>query len=384
MPGIHEVFHPLSGSDPLTLARVLARNRGGVPRRRLTLAVSAAAAVARSPISVVELAYAAVRTRVGKPMQPPIFILGHWRSGTTHLYNILGKADRFGYVPPLVTGMPWDMLLLGRLLKPVLKGTLPEQRFIDRVPVHVDSPQEDEAALANMQPVSFYHGLYFPHRLRENLAEGLFFDGCSDVDVRRWQRRFLHFLRVLHVQQGGRRLVIKNPVYTARPRMLLDLLPGARFVHIHRDPIAVFRSMRKFYAELLKELSLRAYDPWDADAIDGLILETYPRMMDALIEQTAGLPPERFVELRYTDLDDDPLAQVKLIYDRFGVAGFDEDRPRFEAYLASIGDYKKNRFDLPPDLADRVYTRWRKYFDHWGYSAPDSPPRHRDTETNHL
>src|SRR5580765_8583165 len=29
------------------------------------------------------------------PVPPPVFVLGHWRSGTTHLHYLLGLDDRF-------------------------------------------------------------------------------------------------------------------------------------------------------------------------------------------------------------------------------------------------------------------------------------------------
>ena len=50
---------------------------------------------------------------------PPIFLLGHWRSGTTHLYNLLGQGD-FAYVDPIAAGLPWEFLTLGRWLRPLL------------------------------------------------------------------------------------------------------------------------------------------------------------------------------------------------------------------------------------------------------------------------
>lgn len=30
-------------------------------------------------------------------IEPPLFILGIWRSGTTHLHNLLAQDDRFAY-----------------------------------------------------------------------------------------------------------------------------------------------------------------------------------------------------------------------------------------------------------------------------------------------
>ena len=73
--------------------------------------------------------------RRSAPMPPPLFIVGHWRSGTTHLYNVLSRSPAFGYVPPIATGLPWDMLGLARLLRPLLERALPPERFVDSLPV---------------------------------------------------------------------------------------------------------------------------------------------------------------------------------------------------------------------------------------------------------
>jgi len=361
------LVHPLSGADPLTLMRVIARNGPIEPRSIPPLAISMASALGRLPFTVTERALAGRWIRRGPAMPPPIFIIGHWRSGTTHLYNLLSRAPRFGYIPPLATGMPWDMLVLTRMLRPLLVKMLPEQRYIDRIPVKADSPQEDEAALANMQPISMYHGLYFPRHLRRNFRQGVFFDQTPPRDVRRWQRRFLHFLAKLNLQFEGRPLLVKNPVYTARVKMLCELIPGARFVHLHRHPLHVFQSMQNFYAKLLPAMGLQR---WDPSLIDELILESYPRMMQRMVEDAAALPADRFVELGYDALDERPLETVETIYDRLAISGFAEDRPRFEAYLESISNYRKNRYELPEAMKRTVARRWRPFFERWGYALP--------------
>ena len=37
------------------------------------------------------------RSTARQTVQPPLFILGHWRSGTTHLHNLLSLDERFAY-----------------------------------------------------------------------------------------------------------------------------------------------------------------------------------------------------------------------------------------------------------------------------------------------
>jgi omega-hydroxy-beta-dihydromenaquinone-9 sulfotransferase len=362
--------HPLCGADPATLLTVLTRN-GFVHRSHLPQAgIALGSALLRSPFSLAEAAWFGWRRRNTPPMPAPLFIIGHWRSGTTHLYNVLSRDPQFGYVPPLAVGLPWDMLGLGNVLRPLLERALPEHRYIDNVVVKPDSPQEDEIALANMSPLSFYHGLYFPRRFDENFRRGLFFDGCTPAEIDRWKRRFVYFLEKISHQQGGRRLLIKNPVYSARVAMLRQIWPDARFIHIHRDPRAVFVSALNFYRILLAKLALQPYDHID---IEKLVLDTYPRIMQTLLDETADLPPDRFIEIGFEDFEREPLEAVERIYHALNISGLEEARPRFTAYLDSVQGYAKNRYRMTDDTRRQVEQAWAPFVARWGQPVSTVP-----------
>lgn len=358
--------HPLYGCDALTLLTVLARN-GGVDARHLpTLAVAAASALLRAPFSLAETAWVTAARRRDGPLPAPVFILGHWRSGTTHLYNLLSRDPQFGFIPPVAVGLPWDMLGLGAVLRPLLERALPERRYIDNVAVRPDSPQEDEIALANMSPLSFYHGLYFPRRFEENLRRGLYHEGCSPAETERWRRRFVHFLGKVALSQGGRRLLIKNPVYSARVAMLREIWPDARFIHIHRDPRAVFVSTVHFYRTLLDKLALQPHGHIDVEQV---VLDHYPRIMQALLDDTAGLPADRFAEVAFETFEREPLAEAARLYRTLGLPGYEAAEPRFRAYLGEVRGYAKNRFQLSDAGRERVERRWQPFVARWGEPA---------------
>ncbi len=357
--------HPLSGANIGTLTAVLAR--AGAPTKPLAAAGIVLSVLGRWPFSTAERLL--IEGRLPKPaeMAPPVFILGHWRSGTTHLYNIMTKSGAWGYVPPVATGLPWDLFGIARVFNPLLEKALPKHRYIDNIPVTPESPQEDEIAMANMSDLSFYHGIYFPKAFDELVRRGLFFDGCSEDEVGAWKTRFVYLLRKLSELQGRRTMLIKNPVYTGRLAMLRQMFPDAKFIHIHRNPYEVFVSMRNFYTKLLAEFALQPYGHVD---IDETILTVYERMMRALETDAADLPATRYVELRYEDLDSDALGAVEAVYRGLHLPGFDAARGAFEAYLASIRSFEKNKFAYSDEAAAKVEGRLGYFLEKWGYDRP--------------
>ncbi|MGK7890050.1 MAG: sulfotransferase [Leptolyngbyaceae cyanobacterium] len=371
-PWSPRLLHPLIGSDIATLIQVLAQNGGIAPRCWPHGLLAIATTLARLPISVLESQRVAQLRQHTPAMQPPIFIVGHWRSGTTFLYELLCQSPQFHYVSPFATGIPWDFLTITQWFQPFLEKLLPQDRFIDQVQVKADSPQEDEIALASMQPLSFYHGLYFPSRLQHNLARGLFFDDCSEAEVERWRRAIALFIEKLHLQNPQGQLLIKNPVYTARVGELRSLYPHAKFIHIYRNPYIVFQSTRNFYVKLFRELALQSPTTVDMAQLDTLIFDCYSRMMTTLQQDVANLPANQFVELRFETFEQDPVGHVQTIYQQLEISHFEAARPDFETYVGDRQTYRKNRYQFSQDDNDRVYQHWQPFIDAWQYTPPVS------------
>lgn len=356
--------HPLSGANLGTLSAAF--REGGAPDAWGATAAIWAAALLRSPVSFAEKLAMSTRLPECRDLPPPVFILGHWRSGTTHLYNTMSLGN-FGYVPPVAVGLPWDMFGIAAGLRPLLERALPEHRWIDRIPVTPTSPQEDEIGIASMTSVSFYHGIYFPKAFDRLIDRGLFFDGCSQAEIEEWEQRFTYFFRKIAHQQK-RPMLIKNPVYTARVSHLKRLFPDARFIFLHRDPFDVILSMRNFYRRLLDVMALQNV-PADLD-IDATILRVYDRMMSVYLEEKQALAPGDLIELRYADLDAAPLETIEAIYQGLGIDGFEAARPAFSNYLDSVRTFQKNAFSGDAATVEKVSAALGRWIDHWGYDTP--------------
>lgn len=361
--------HPLLGADLGTLLGALRRYGPVAPRHRPLLALFGLVSLARLPFRTAERAFLARKGRRAPPPVDPLFIVGHWRSGTTHLHNLLARAlPEYGIITPLASGLPWELLTLATWLRPLLERALPEDRGVDGVPVEPDSPQEDEIPLASMQLLSPFHAVYFPRRFAEVFDRGVFFDGATHGEIRRWERRVRGFHRKVSIQQGTPRLLVKNPVYTARAGRLLQLWPGARFVHIYRNPWSVYASTVRYYRRLLPGLALQ--DPRGLD-LESFVLERYPRLLDRWYEQSVQVPHARVTEVRFEELERDPPGVLERIRRDLGLSGWSAEGPR--RYLDSVAGYRKHPHSLPPGAIERVGTAWSRYIRRWGYEPPPAP-----------
>ncbi|HYW34451.1 MAG TPA: sulfotransferase [Balneolaceae bacterium] len=361
--------HPLMGARLGNLFQLFSQQQGVLPSKWPFVLAFMGSALARSPFSMIDR-WIASRKKAVENLEPPVFIVGYWRSGTTHLHNLLGQSPDLGIITPLGSGLPDELLTLGTWFEPLLQKGLPEDRGVDRVAVNPQSPQEDEIPVANLQKLSVFHALYFPANFRKNFNRGVFFDDVSDNEIEEWKSAMLYFIGKVAIHQDKQPLLIKNPVYTTRIHLLRDLWPNARFIHIYRNPYRVFRSTKYYYPEIIDELGLQAYDPAE---IEPVILNSYPRMLNKLYEDTNDLPENQFVEVQYEKLDENPVEVLKKIYHQLNLpGGWEAAKSSTEAYLKSIADYRKNTYSYAPEDFEKVNENWGKYVNKWGYDLPDT------------
>ncbi|MEZ5304356.1 MAG: sulfotransferase [Verrucomicrobiales bacterium] len=294
---------------------------------------------------------------------PPIFILGHWRSGTTHLHNLIARDRRFAFPNTYQVINPLTFLTTEAANTRRFARLLPAKRPMDDVAMGFGEPQEDEFAPCLMTLRSLYLGVSFPRNA--GYERYLTFDGVPPEEVGEWKAALLWFCRKLTYAGGGRPLVLKSPAHTARIRLLLDLFPGARFVHIHRHPHDVFRSTRHYFDTAVWFTYLQKPD---RSVIDDQIIRLYRALHDAFHAQRDLIPAGQFHELSFAELESDPLGAVRRTYEALDLPDFDAFRPDLAAYLASLKGYRKNRFKaLEPRIVERLAAEWRTEFDLWGY-----------------
>ena len=301
--------------------------------------------------------------------QPPVFILGHWRSGTTYLHELLIMDPNHGYATTYQCMAPNHFLATSWLLPKLTWFLLPRKRPMDNVAMGWDRPQEDEFALMNLGAPSPYRTMAFPNHPPDS-QHYLDFAGVSDEDRGRWKATLMWFLKRLNVADP-RRIVLKSPPHTGRIKTLLEMFPDAKFVHIARDPHVLFPSTVRLWKSLWEAQALQKPKH---DGLEEFVFESFERMYGAYQDQVDLIDPANLCEVHYEELAVDPLGQLEHIYKQLDLGEFGEVRQTFEDYLAGQDEYKKNTYELEPKWRDEIARRWGWYLERYGYRENASGP----------
>jgi hypothetical protein len=353
------------GCDLFAWLRLLVRNRLAVHWSCWYIAVIVTVvSFFHTVLRLVQQAWYGERIARTPIKEGPIFIIGHWRTGTTFLHELLILDERHTYPTTYECFEPNHFLLTERLISRWLRFLMPSRRPMDNMAAGWDRPQEDEFALCMMGQPSPYLTIAFPNRPPQG-TEYLDLEGISPRDLASWKQAFRSFLQCLTFK-NPKRLVLKSPPHSCRIRVLLELFPDARFIHIVRDPYVVFPSTVNLWKSLYQTHALQR--PTFA-GLEEYVFSTFTRLYAKLEEGRKLVDPARFYELRYEDLVSDPVGQMRDLYEHLRLGGFDRVQPHLERYLAGLRGYETNRYEVSPALEAEIGRRWGDVIRRYGYAS---------------
>ena len=247
----------------------------------------------------------------------------------------------------------------------MLSFFLPRRRPMDNVEMSLAAPQEDEFALCAATLKSPCMAWVFP-RQKESFEKYLTFRDVDSLEVAEWREAFYVFLKKLQLRDN-RPLVLKSPPHTARVRLLLELFPNAKFIHIHRNPVPVFQSTRRTFQIMVHWHNLQRTEVPD---LDDWLIRQYRTMYDAFLEDRSKIPARQYCEVAFEQLERDPIGEIRKIYQTLDLPDFAVFEPALQKYTDSLAGYKKNTFpELDANLKTRLLREWEKYFAEWDYSV---------------
>ncbi len=359
---------PLIGTGPVNFLRVITVNWHIKPSRWVHIGLSFIIILLSTPFLLFDALYFPKRLKKYRLKYPPLFIIGHWRSGTTFLHNLLGRDKRAAFVTTYHAVFP-NYLKSKWLFGFVMQQLMPEFRPGDNIRMAIGYPQEDEYALSNMTPNAFYHAFYFPQAWRYYYEKFIRFKNLSPKREACWKQKYTELVKKACLNTGGAWPVLKNPVNTGRIKQLLTLYPDARFVYLVRHPVEVYCSSKKFFSAVIPTLSFQKITEED---IGNIILDVYELLLKDYLATRHLIPENRIIEVRYEALLADPAGEIEKIYNRLGLGDVKEALLSLQDNLKKQKSHRTDTYKLTQKELDSILSRWDFAMKEWNYGVSKS------------
>lgn len=353
------------GADSRALLKLLARHHFDVGFRYWYIAAfDALVSPVNSALGLAEHAIYGRRIRRQR-IDAPLFVIGHWRCGSTLLHELLALDDRHAAPSAYEVSAAHHCVLTRRLFPRILKFLVPNRRPMDEMPISFDSPSEDEFAICLLGLRSPYEAIAFPNHggMRREQFDP---DAMTPTERSAWRRAFLRFLQKVSLCHPGRRLVLKSPPHTCRIRTILSLFPDARFVLVVRNPYEVFVSTMHLWRTLFRSQGLQQPT---YRGLEEMVLEIGLYLQECLERDRPLIADSRFCCVRFDDLVRDPIAEMRRVYSRLDCGNFTSAQPAAEKYLADRAGYRQNQYQRDEETRRMIQTRWARMFQQWGYDV---------------
>ena len=333
------------------------------PSRYAMVVLVSIATLVNTLLASIQLAIFSRKLAASELHNPPVFIVGHWRSGTTLLHELMVLDARLSSPSTYQCFAPHHFLISEWFFRIFCGWLLPSQRPMDNMAAGWDRPQEDEFALVNLGLPSPYRRIAFPNNPPPHLD---YFDTetLPDAEKTRWTETLNLFLRCVSYRTG-RPLVVKSPTHTGRIVTLAKAFPGAKFIHITRDPRSLFPSTVRLWKSLDEAQSLQR--PAEL-GLEPYVIDCFQRMYSAFHRDRDKLEAASIIDVRYEDLVVNPVAQLEAIYAQLKLGDFDYVRDAIQEWSQTQHrEYKTNQHRLPPEQEALIAESWSDYFIRYGY-----------------
>ena len=255
----------------------------------------------------------------------PVFIVGINRTGTTFLHRLMARDERFRtlriyeFLEPVrpmeeyatVAGTPADPRR--EALEDILEASGAVENFAGIHHIDIDEPEEDfpllRSAFASWTTLIRYR---LPGYARWLATADM---GHAYGHHRRTMQHFTWQHRQRRSDRGGQWL-FKMPFHLMELEALVESYPDALFIQTHREPTQFMGS----WSSLVERARSVAIEPRPRDALGAEQLDLMSGMLNQAVRFRESHPEleDRWVDVNYFDLVEDPLAVVRCIYDRFG------------------------------------------------------------------
>jgi hypothetical protein len=361
-------MHYLQGCNFVELTKLMWQNRRDLSLSKLPKILFVIfMSLVLTPIAWLEMLLHSGKIRKTKIEKPPIFIVGHWRSGTTYLTNILAQDTNKAYFKADQTYTHAVFITLGKVLEKMYPSILPKKRPMDNMKMGEAEPAEEVFALGNLTRYSIIHMMAFPKKARF-FAKSAFYDELGERQKKRVRKAYEKIVKKMTYYTRGKQLILKSPDNTCRINMLLEMYPDAKFIHIYRNPYKVFPSTINMYKTLFPIFSFEDIDEATNSQAEDVVLDIYEKLYVEFLESKENIPKENFIEIKYEDFVSDAKGYTEKIYKALDIPGYDETKQKIHDYIDAQKSYKTNKLDVSEKTINRINKRMKFFFDKYGYA----------------
>lgn len=297
--------------------------------------------------------------------EKPVFIIGHWRTGSTLLHQLMCLDNQFVTPSVFQVTVPDCFISIEKYYKPVMRKMMDTTRPMDNVKFGPDAPQEDEFALFRLTLRSPLQRVVFPHRSRYFLTDdNHFLNNRSESE--RWERAMMYFYRKLSFR-NNKRVLIKNPFHSMRLKTLMKLFPDAVFIHIYRNPLDVIPSTIRMWNIIARQNWMNK--KWSGPSVEEVV-RLYNLMLHRIEEDMTHVGPNRFAAVKYEELERDTVGVIRNLYQQLNLNFTDSFLVAMQSFMEQEKDFKKNVHTLGADEVDII----RKHMS-WFMKAHDYMPK---------
>lgn len=304
---------------------------------------------------------------LGADLDPPVFIVGTPRSGTSILHELLALD------PAHRSPLTWEVLhpveslgARGAAEDALLAAGDDQMQFWHDIQPAYESmhhnaghlPTECIFITMNEFLSDQWSGCHVVPRYEAYLAQ------TDQTPAYRFHRAFL---QTLARRERKERWLLKAPSHLSQLAALFAVYPEARVIHTHRDPLKTLPSTLSLMGTLK---SMRCED------VDLELAARYtPQGFAASLErEIAGrdggaLPDAHFADLRYADFMADPVRAIGGIYERFGWEYPGTLQESIRSYLEAKRQgthgahrYSLEAFGLDPEVERKRFAFYQERF----------------------
>ena len=224
----------------------------------------------------------------------PVFILGHWRSGTTFVHNIFAQDPRFRIHYHLPDRIPALHDGHAGLCKPVMGGHMPNHEAYRQ---HGAEPRPATGGF-----------WFYPRSMKEYCDRFLTMRQATEEEIADFKEKFMKLVKISmwNSRRGvpDAQYLSKNPPHTGKVKTLVEMFPNAKFIYLIRNPYTVFESSRSFFSQTIEPLELNSIP---MEEMEQNILYAYRELYDAYQQQKKYIPEGNLFEVKFEEFEKDAL-----------------------------------------------------------------------------